>query len=138
MDQIFHFFNFEEFIEFLRHLQNMFSIQINGILSSSDTYSVHITDFFGLSKGFTYIQLEIISKVFIILFLLCLWGQGAKTNQKVIFQISAMYILYLAKMRERGRSFLKGARKGGTGWDYPKLHVAFHETKKVSPFVKFE
>ena len=41
-------------------------------------------------------------------------------------------------MRERGRSFLKVARKGGTGWDYPKLHVAFHETKKVSPFVKFE
>ena len=29
--------------------------------------------------------------------------------------LSAMYILYLAKLKERGRSFLKGAGKGETG-----------------------
>ena len=33
-------------------------------------YSAHNTD----SKGPTYINLEMISKVLIILFLLCLWG----------------------------------------------------------------
>ena len=76
---------------------------------------LRIIRFFGLRKGLTYIHLEMISKVFIILVLLCLWGWGTKTNQKVLFQISAMYILYLAKMKERGRSFLKGARKGDTG-----------------------
>ena len=52
----------------------MFSIWINGILSSSDGYSAHNTDFFGLSKGLTYIHLEMVSYVIIIFFLLCLWG----------------------------------------------------------------
>ena len=45
-------------------------------------YSAHITDFFSLTKVPTYIYLKIISKVLIILFLFCLWGQEAKTNQK--------------------------------------------------------
>ena len=38
--------------------------------------------FFGLSKGTTYIHLEMISKMFIILFLICLWREVSKTNQK--------------------------------------------------------
>ena len=47
----------------------MFSIWINGILSSLSGYSVRNTDFLALVKVLlTYI----ISKVFIILFLLCL------------------------------------------------------------------
>ena len=31
-----------------------------------------------------------------------------------------MYILYLAKLKEREKSFLEGAGKGGVKWDYPK------------------
>ena len=42
-----------------------------------------------------------IIKVFIILFLLFLWRQGTKTNQKVFFQISAMYFHYLTKITKR-------------------------------------
>ena len=49
-----------------------------------------------------------------------------------------MHIHYLAKLKERGKSFLEGTGKGGAGWDYPKYHLAFNETKKVSPYVKFE
>ena len=49
-----------------------------------------------------------------------------------------MYIHYLAKLKERGKSFLKGAGKGGVWWDYPKLHLVCYETKKVAAFVKFE
>ena len=47
-------------------------------------------------------------------------------------------LYYLAKLKERGRSFLEGAGKDGARWDYPKQHLAFYETKKNSPFVKFE
>ena len=55
----------------------MFSNWINGILSSLDGYSAYNTDFLNLVKVLrtyicTYIHLQMISKVFIILFLLCL------------------------------------------------------------------
>ena len=58
----------------------MFSIWINRILSSLGIRPYY--RFSGLSKGPTYINLKMISKVFIILFLLCLLGEGTKTNQK--------------------------------------------------------
>ena len=50
-------------------MKNMFSISINEMFELTG-YSVHITKF---SKGPTYMHLEMISKVLIILFLLCLW-----------------------------------------------------------------
>ena len=48
------------------------------------------------------------------------------------------YILFLAKLKERGRPFFKGCKKGGTLWDYPQGHLIVIRNEKVSPFVKLE
>ena len=74
----------------------MFSIWINEISSSLDGYSVDNTNFLALVKVLH--TSGDISKVF--------------TLESFFFQISAICILYFAKMKERRRSFLKGARKG--------------------------
>ena len=63
----------------------MFSIWINGILSSLGILSAYYR-IFDLSMGPTYIHLKKISKVLIILILLCLWGKWTKTNQKDFFK----------------------------------------------------
>ena len=58
-----------------------------------------------------------ITKVFIILFLLCLWKQGtpwqfSKQISKLSFQLSAqIYIFFLAKLKGKEMPFLEGARK---------------------------
>ena len=49
-----------------------------------------------------------------------------------------MYIRYLFKLMEEGKSFLEETWKGCAEWDYPRERLAFYETKKVSSFVKFE
>ena len=36
-----------------------------------------------------------------------------------------MYILYLAKLKERGRPFFKGTGEDGARWDNPKSHLVF-------------
>ena len=77
-------------------------------------------------------------EVLIILFLLWLWGQGIKTNQKGIFQICAQVYSLFGQAQERGRSFLEGAGISVAGRDQPKQLLIFYEIKKVSPFVKFE
>ena len=71
-----------------------------------------------------------ISKVFIILILLCLWGYVTKTDRKAFFQISAHAILCLAKLKESGKSFLEEAGKADAGWGYPKKHLNFTRLKK--------
>ena len=73
-----------------------------------------------------------IMKVFIILFLLVRIG-----NILPIFKMSS-YILFLVKLKGRGRSFLKGARRGTTLWDYPQEHLVVIRDEKISPFAKFE
>ena len=83
----------------------MFSIWINRILSSLDGYSAHDADFFGLSQGLTYIHLEMICKVFIILILLCCGDRG----------LPKCHVYSLLGQTEGKRSFLKGAGKGDTG-----------------------
>ena len=61
-----------------------------------------------------------IIKVFIILFLLCLWEQGApwqlsKQISKLSFQLSAqIYSLLVAKLKGKEMPFLEGARRGTT------------------------
>ena len=47
-------------------------------------------------------------------------------------------VLILAKLKGRGRPFLKGARRGATLWDYLQEHLVVIRDEKVSPFVKFE
>ena len=93
----------------------MFSIWINRILSSLNGYSVHNTDFFGLSKGLTYIHLELISKVFIILFLLCLWGKGSKCH---------VYSL-LGQTEGKKKPFFKRGREGLYRVRLPHILLSF-------------
>ena len=105
----------------------MFSIWINRILSWFDGCSANNTDFLALVKVLlTYIW-RWLAKCSSSSFYSACGDRGLKQS---FFQISDIYILYLAKMKERERSFLKRARKGDTGWDYPKYHVVFYETKK--------
>ena len=93
----------------------MFSIWINRILSSLDGYSAYNTDFLALVKVlFTYIW-RLLAKCSSSSFYSACGDRGLKQVRKFFFQISDMYILYLAKMKKRGRSFLKGARKGDAG-----------------------
>ena len=54
------------------------------------------------------------------------------------FNWVSRYILFLAKLKERGRLFLEGARMGTTLWDYPQKYLVPIWDEKVSPFVKFE
>ena len=54
------------------------------------------------------------------------------------FNWVSRYIFFLGKLKGRGRSFLKGARRVATLWDYPQEHLVVIRDEKVSPFVKFE
>ena len=54
------------------------------------------------------------------------------------FNWVSRYILFLVKLKERGRPFLEGARMGTTLWDYPQKFLVPIRDEKVSPFVKFE
>ena len=67
-------------------------------------------------------------KVFIILFLLV--GIG---NILVIWV--SRYILFLAKLKGKGRPFLEGARRATMLWNYPQEHLV---VIKVPPFVKYK
>ena len=54
------------------------------------------------------------------------------------FNLLFRYILFLAKLKGRGRPFLKGTRRGATLWDYPQENLVVIRDEKVSPFLKFE
>ena len=54
------------------------------------------------------------------------------------FNWMSRYILFLAKLKGRGRNFLKGARRGATLWNYPQEHLVVIRDERFSPFVKFE
>ena len=101
----------------------MFSIWINGILSSLGI--LRIIQIFGFSKGPTYINLEMISKVFIILFLLCLWGYGNKTNQKVFLQISVYVYSLLGQTEGRRKVFFGRGRAGWFRVRLPQIALSF-------------
>ena len=77
-----------------------------------------------------------IIKVFIILFLLVRIENILSQKKRVssVFNWVSRYALFLAKLKGRGRPFLKGARKGATLWDYPQEHLVVIRNEKVSPF----
>ena len=84
-----------------------------------------------------------IIKVFIILFLLCLWGLG--TPWQVSKQISKLFFkqrpgIFSSWRNWRGEEglFLESARRETASYDYPQKHLVFTRDKKVSPFVKFK
>ena len=55
------------------------------------------------------------------------------------FYLVSRYILFLVKLKRRGRPFLEGARRGAALWDYPQEHlVVIIKDGKFCPFVKFE
>ena len=79
----------------------MFSIWINGILSSLDGYSAHNTDFLALVKVLlTYIW-RWLAKCSSSSFYSACGDRGLKQIRKFFFQISAMYFHYLTKMTKR-------------------------------------
>ena len=50
----------------------------------------------------------------------------------------SQYLLFLAKLKGRGKPFLKGTRREATLWDYPQEQLVVIRNEKVSPFVIFE
>ena len=107
----------------------MFSIWINRIiLSSLDGCSEPNADFLALVEVLlTYI-----------------WRWLAKGSSSFFYSscgdrgLPKCHVYSLLGQTEGKRSFLKGAGKGDTGWDYPKLPLVVCETKKVSLFVKLQ
>ena len=95
-----------------------------------------------LSSKLCYLHIGVIltiKKVFIILFLLCLWEQGPSwnfQNKSVNSPLNwvSRFILFLPKLKGKGL-FWKGARRRTTVQDY---HLVDTRDKKVSPFVEFE
>ena len=55
-----------------------------------------------------------------------------------VFSWVSRYILFLTKLKGRGRPLLEGPRRGVTLWDYPQEHLVIISDEKFSPFVKFE
>ena len=76
-----------------------------------------------------------ISKQFTILFLLCLLKLQNKSVGSSFKRVSK-YILFLAKLKEIGRTFLEGVKTEVAARDYS--HWSLLEKKIVSPIVKFE
>ena len=54
------------------------------------------------------------------------------------FNWVSIYILFLAKLKGRGRIFLKGTKKGSTFWNYSQEHLVVIRDEKVFPLVKFK
>ena len=85
-----------------------------------------------------------IIKVFIVLFVLCMWEQGtpwqfSKQINKLSFQLSVQVSFFLANLKRRGRPFLEGARKrGGRIERLPQEHLVALKDEKVCSSVKFE
>ena len=65
---------------------------------------------------------------------------GNFQNKSVSFPFNwaSRYILFLPKLKGRGRLFLRGARRGTALWYYPQEYLVVIRDEKVSPFVKFE
>ena len=65
---------------------------------------------------------------------------GNFQNISVSYPFSWMsrYILFLSKLKRKGRSLLRGARSGSALWDYSQEYFVIIRDKKLSPFVKFE
>ena len=84
-----------------------------------------------------------IIKVFITLFLLCLWGQRtpwkfSKQISKFSFQLSVQICSLFGQTEAERNVFFGGCKKGSTLWDYTQEPLAVIRDEKVSPSVKFE
>ena len=84
-----------------------------------------------------------ITKVFIILFLLCLWEQGTpweflKQISKLPFQLNFPIYSLLAQTEGEGKAFFGRVQEGGTTLQDPQEHLVHIRDEKVSSFVKFE
>ena len=81
-----------------------------------------------------------IIKVFIILFLLCQWEQGApwqfsKQIGKLSFQLSFQIYSLLAQTEGERKAFFLRVQEGGP---HCKIIILLIQDMKASPFVKFE
>ena len=81
-------------------------------------------------------------KVFIILFLLCLWEQGtpwqfSKQISKLSFQLSVQIYSLLDQTEGERNTFFGGCKKGDDIETLSQEYLAVISDDKVSPFVKF-
>ena len=85
-----------------------------------------------------YVELMLtVIKVFIILSLHVRIGNIlANISVSSAFNWVSRYFLFLAKLKNRGRPFLEGPRRGTTLWDYTQEHLIVTRNEKVSLFVK--
>ena len=73
-----------------------------------------------------------------------MWEQGVlgsfqNKSASSTFNIVSRYILFLTRLKRRGRSFLTGARRMGAAfWDYLQEHLVVIRDENVCPFVKCE
>ena len=65
-------------------------------------------------------------------------GNSQNKSVSSAFNWVSRYILCLAKLKGRGKPFLKGARRGITLWGYPQEHLVVIRNEKVSPSVRFK
>ena len=68
-------------------------------------------------------------------------GQTGNFQNKSVsssFSWVSRYILFLPKLKGRGRLFSRGARRETALWDYPQEYLVVIRDEKVSLFVKFE
>ena len=84
-----------------------------------------------------------IIKVFIILFLLCLWEQEtpwqfSKQIRKLSFQVSVQIYSLLGQTEGERKTFFRGCKKGDHIVRLSPEHLAVIRDEKVSTFVKFE
>ena len=64
--------------------------------------------------------------------------QFSKQISKLFFQLSVQVNSLLDQTEEERKTFLEGARRGATLWDYSQEYLVVISDEKVSPFVKFE
>ena len=66
-----------------------------------------------------------------------LLGNFQNKSVSSAFNWVSRYILFLAKLKGKGKLFV-GPERRATLWDYPQWHLVVIREEKVSPFVKFE
>ena len=84
-----------------------------------------------------------IIKVFITLFLLCLWKQGtvwhfSKQLSKLSFQLSDQIYALPYQTEGEKKAFSETGKKKNILWHFPQEHLVIIRDEKVCPFVKFE
>ena len=108
----------------------MFSIWINGILSSLDGYSAHNTDFLALVKVLsTYIWRSLAKCSSSSLYSACR-DRGLKQIKKFFFSSKCHVYSLLGQNKGKRQVFFERGKAGWYRVILPKQHIVFYENKK--------